>query len=853
VAESWFPFDAGAGANVLEDQWSLMAQHWLGAGVIKNDALGELAAQATQAIAAADAVNPRIDRVVIRLDKVANTATRIVLQGVPAASPVPIAPTRTAVTWDLLLAQVRVNVGDVVVIAGRVTDERVYATSETDRLDFSPPGAGQVPDTFVKRPAAGGLIVTATPVGAVEWATQVSAGQTADHYNALASDGVTKLFKIAVAGNTVVSPNATNVTPIVVNAAAGQTSTLLSLQVNAVEKTRCLNDGSLQALGTDHYIGPYAFGTGVSVTRLHLSQANATTQQISAEGDGANIQLTLTAKGSSPVVVSTAGGLTVQGNATGTSPFYINAASGTSTNLLTIDLNGAARTRVTNLGQFQTLSSGYFGAGVYGGAAGFTQVGDDGAGNAIVQSGHGTLANAGLYFQLKGTGVFAWRDGAASQLAGLSNVGSFQAKGQTHIFGQGIYGAAQAYLMIGDDNGGSAILYAQHGTLANAQIVYNTKGGGSHVFQTGNTTQATLTATGVMSVYGQDHYFGVNASGAVGGRVHLVGPAGTGGRYGKLAAESDNSVADLYLAGGVSGGSMYFQLNNANVGTFNSAGFAANGGDHYFGPYAFATGTSVSRLHLAFDAGAAYMSAEGDGANRDLIYQIKGTGTHRFRRTDGTLLATIDTNGIIQAVGTDHYFGSYAFGTGTSVSRLRVSTVSTGITLQSEGDGANRDLALMLKGTGSLYLQQPGPTNLLQVDSGANMTVKGTTNKFGQGAFGAAQAYTQVGDSNGGTLGDAVIAAAHGTVAQASLLLRPLGTSTSHSKVALQTASGTDIIAAGMATGPAQAIAFFNAVLAPKQTVTGSRAGNAALASLLTILSNNSGSGYGLLIDSSTA
>jgi hypothetical protein len=43
----YLPFDAGAGANVTEDNWRKMARHWLGSGVLSNED-NELQATATR-------------------------------------------------------------------------------------------------------------------------------------------------------------------------------------------------------------------------------------------------------------------------------------------------------------------------------------------------------------------------------------------------------------------------------------------------------------------------------------------------------------------------------------------------------------------------------------------------------------------------------------------------------------------------------------------------------------------------------------------------------------------------------------------------------------------------------------
>lgn len=82
-------------------------------------------AQETLTIAAADVTNPRIDRVVLRLDPTANSVVLAVITGTPAASPSAPALTQTdGGIYELPLAQVAVAAAAVVISAGNVTDQR---------------------------------------------------------------------------------------------------------------------------------------------------------------------------------------------------------------------------------------------------------------------------------------------------------------------------------------------------------------------------------------------------------------------------------------------------------------------------------------------------------------------------------------------------------------------------------------------------------------------------------------------------------------------------------------------------------------------------------------------------------
>lgn len=76
-------------------------------------------------IAAANAVNPRIDRVVVRRSMANREVTLAVLTGTPAASPVPPDLTQTeGGTYEISLAQVLVPALSTSVIDSRITDER---------------------------------------------------------------------------------------------------------------------------------------------------------------------------------------------------------------------------------------------------------------------------------------------------------------------------------------------------------------------------------------------------------------------------------------------------------------------------------------------------------------------------------------------------------------------------------------------------------------------------------------------------------------------------------------------------------------------------------------------------------
>lgn len=79
-------------------------------------------------ISAAHPTNARIDRVVLRLDYDARTATLAVLAGTPAGSPAAPALTRDATTYEISLARVAVAAAAVSIDDANITDERTDDT-----------------------------------------------------------------------------------------------------------------------------------------------------------------------------------------------------------------------------------------------------------------------------------------------------------------------------------------------------------------------------------------------------------------------------------------------------------------------------------------------------------------------------------------------------------------------------------------------------------------------------------------------------------------------------------------------------------------------------------------------------
>jgi hypothetical protein len=106
---------AGSGMHVL----AAAGGSWINGHSYDNTASLELV------IATADGVNPRIDRVVLRLSEIDRRISLAVKTGVALASPVAPALTRTADVYELGLADIRVEKGVISIAAGKITDTRL--------------------------------------------------------------------------------------------------------------------------------------------------------------------------------------------------------------------------------------------------------------------------------------------------------------------------------------------------------------------------------------------------------------------------------------------------------------------------------------------------------------------------------------------------------------------------------------------------------------------------------------------------------------------------------------------------------------------------------------------------------
>lgn len=91
---------------------------------ITGGVFAQVSAQEVLVVTVADAVNPRIDRVICRRNNATDTVTVVMLDGVAAGAPTPPALTRAGDIYEISLAQVFVAALAVVINTADITDER---------------------------------------------------------------------------------------------------------------------------------------------------------------------------------------------------------------------------------------------------------------------------------------------------------------------------------------------------------------------------------------------------------------------------------------------------------------------------------------------------------------------------------------------------------------------------------------------------------------------------------------------------------------------------------------------------------------------------------------------------------
>lgn len=123
--------NVGSELAVSADGADMQVDTAAGAAFIKDGAVYVQEAVKALTIGAADATNPRIDRIVLRMTREGQSEqgkiVHAVLAGTAAASPSAPALTQSSTLWEISLAQVRVDAAVTTIASGKVTDERTYA------------------------------------------------------------------------------------------------------------------------------------------------------------------------------------------------------------------------------------------------------------------------------------------------------------------------------------------------------------------------------------------------------------------------------------------------------------------------------------------------------------------------------------------------------------------------------------------------------------------------------------------------------------------------------------------------------------------------------------------------------
>lgn len=120
-------------------------------------------ASITLAIAPNTSGNPRIDRVVLRVDYIAQTIRLVTLQGAPAVSPAAPALTQDAgVRWEESLALVAVANGFITITGANITDTRRSVGIDGTVIGGTTPAAGTF-TTVLASTASGGQVALNGP------------------------------------------------------------------------------------------------------------------------------------------------------------------------------------------------------------------------------------------------------------------------------------------------------------------------------------------------------------------------------------------------------------------------------------------------------------------------------------------------------------------------------------------------------------------------------------------------------------------------------------------------------------------------------------------------------------------
>lgn len=153
IADTYAPFDAGAGANAMEDLWRKVMRNLATPGVIQDVAgsltlhaddtgmqvkvlageawirghWGEWTSTKILPVVASHGTLPRKDRGVVRLDTFNNRLELDVLQGAAAATPAAPSVTETSTIWECSLGVIDIPATDTSIASTQVTADPRWA------------------------------------------------------------------------------------------------------------------------------------------------------------------------------------------------------------------------------------------------------------------------------------------------------------------------------------------------------------------------------------------------------------------------------------------------------------------------------------------------------------------------------------------------------------------------------------------------------------------------------------------------------------------------------------------------------------------------------------------------------
>lgn len=189
------------------------------------------------------------------------------------------------------------------------------------------------------------------------------------------------------------------------------------------------------------------------------------------------------------------------------------------------------------------------------------------------------------------------------------------------------------------------------------------------------------------------------------------------------------------------GGAKTFSVNIIGLGSSNKFGSGAQG-------------ANAAYVNIGDDGTGAVVSAKhGTAAYTHLELRALGAlGQVQIQTDAGANLVVISNDGAMAATGVHNYFGPYAIPGGANVSRAHIQSAPSGVLIYAEGDTANRDIAIVAKGTGvHLFYGDASFTRAL-LDSAGKFSAVGNDHRFGPNALGGAGSALQINPSSASTI-----------------------------------------------------------------------------------------------------